>query len=78
MSKDKYIEFTKNLKDYLNQLKETSSKVTLLHQILNNYEREKIETIKETPERLIKKGLQDLEEKDIIKEIFEKVIYYQK
>ena len=78
LSKDKYKEFKTNLKDYLIQLKETSSKITLLHKILNNYERKNIESIKETPEELIKKALKDLEEEDKIKDIFEKVIHYQK
>ena len=78
LSKDKFKEFTKNLKDHLIKLKETLNKITIFHQILNNYERINMESIKETPRELIKKALKDLEEEDKIKDIFEKVIDYQK
>ena len=41
ISTDIYKEFTNNLKDYIIQSKETSSKITLLHLNLNNYETKK-------------------------------------
>ena len=78
LSEDKFKESTKNLKDHLIKLKETLNKITIFHQILNNYERINMESIKETPEELIKKALKELEEEDKIKDIFEKVIHYQK
>ena len=78
ISTDKYKIFISNLKDYLVQLKETSSKITFLHQILSTNETKNIDHIKEIPEELFKKALQDFEEKDEIKDIFAKVIFYEK
>ena len=66
--------FISNLDDHLSQLKETSNKITILYQILNNYETKKINPIKETSEELFQKALKEFEEKYEIKNIFSKII----
>ena len=71
-SNDLYKKLFTNLKDYLIELKETSREITKLHQIINNYVTTNIDSIKDTREELFKKALQDFEEKDEVKDIFEK------
>ena len=73
--KDKYSKSFSNLKKDLLELKETLGKITKLHQIINNYVTKNIDSIKDTPEELFKKALKDFEEKDEIKDIFEKIIF---
>ena len=66
--------FIRNLEDHLSLLKETSDKITILYKILNNYETNKINPIKETSEELFQKTLKEFEEKYEIKKIFSKII----